>query len=660
MVKLSFILVNYNVKDFLNTAINSIKKSTGEIPNEIIVVDNASEDGSVEYISKSHPDVLIIANKDNKGFGKANNQALEIAKGEFLVIINPDTVVSEDTFHKLIKFFNIHPDAGMAGCKVLNPDGSLQLACRRSFPGPWVSLTRVTGLSRLFPKSKLLAKYNLTYLDENETYEVDAISGAFMMLKREVYEKIGGFDPIFFMYGEDLDLCYRTQSAGYKVYYVHTTEIIHFKGESTKRSSLDEAKVFYEAMHLFVKKHFSSSFLVEAILRMAIIARHFLAFLANQKLILTAVLFDFFIFGGAIYLAEQIYRPGNWAGIPDFAKPWIYILPGAFQIGVAALTGSYKKNSISNLKISLSIIIGFLLLSAFTFFFKQFAFSRALLLIIYAISLASFTIWRIVFKIIFREKLSEISRRNKVLIIGTSEKAVQFASKLKQNLTNIQQVIGLIGLSTKNIGEKFSGFEVLGTLETLNKVITEYQIHKVIFLSDEISFKEMFSVVSKYNDSDVDFVIAGSEHDFIVGKSAISMVDNIPLLKLHYNISSPVNKFIKRTTDIFLSILILIFISPFVYFSAPFRKVKSEFVNFISGVPNVLIGRKSFVGPTEDAAYSGLYLGKPGLTGLWFTEMFDKNDIDELNKLNIFYARNQNIWLDMEIIGKTFSKFFFN
>ncbi|HEY7752021.1 MAG TPA: glycosyltransferase family 2 protein, partial [Ignavibacteriaceae bacterium] len=219
---LSIIIVNYNVKEFLQNLLHSIEKASSNISKEIIIVDNASEDGSVELIKQKFSSVNMIENKTNLGFGKANNQALKIAKGEYILLINPDTIVSEDTFHTLLNFFNSNPEAGLAGCKILNPDGTLQLACRRSFPGPWTSFCKVTGLSNLFPNSKIFARYNLTYLDENLTYEVDAISGSFMMMRRDVYEKAGGFDEQFFMYGEDLDLCYRIKEVGYKVFYVHS------------------------------------------------------------------------------------------------------------------------------------------------------------------------------------------------------------------------------------------------------------------------------------------------------------------------------------------------------------------------------------------------------------------------------------------------------
>ncbi|MFN3695625.1 MAG: glycosyltransferase family 2 protein, partial [Ignavibacterium sp.] len=359
-------------------------------------------------LREKFPDVKLIANEKNLGFGKANNIGLKEANGKYILLINPDTLVAEDTFTNLIEFFENHPDAGMVGCKILNPDGTLQLACRRSFPGPWTSFTKVTGLSSLFPKSRLFAKYNLTYLDENQTYEVDAISGSFMMLRKEVYEKVGGFDEQFFMYGEDLDLCYRIQKAGYKIYYVHTTQIIHYKGESTKRSSLDETKVFYQAMHLFVKKHLSSSFIVELILRSAIAVRSLFAFLGKKKLIIISVLFDFIVFNLCLYAAQEIYQTikPSWRGFPEYAEWIVYTIPALIQIIVASFAGVYQKNKLSILKVIISVAISFPILTSLTFFFKQFAFSRAAILIAYILALFAFVLWRIIFKQLFRKLLT--------------------------------------------------------------------------------------------------------------------------------------------------------------------------------------------------------------------------------------------------------------
>jgi hypothetical protein len=549
----------------------------------------------------------------------------------------------------------------MAGCKVLNPDGTLQLPCRRSFPGPWTSLTKVTGLSSVFPNSKIFARYNLTYLDENDTYEVDAISGSFMMMSRDAFEKVGGFDPDFFMYGEDLDLCYRVQQSGYKVCYVHTTEIIHYKGESTKRSAIDETKVFYDAMNLFVKKHLSSSFIVEWILMIAISIRRLIAFANRFRLPILAAVSDFLFFASAIYLAESIYLSKTvWGGFPPEIKPWAYILPSFFQVAVSILSGAYKRQTLSLMRAVIALLFGAVMISAMTFFLKQFAFSRAVVLITYAFSFLFFAVWRIVAKLGFKIGISLESRGGNTVIVGTGTKSAELAAKLKSNFTSVYHVVGLIGNSIKEFGNEVNGFKVVGTIENINKIIAEKNIKKVIFSSEEISFNQMFSVVAVNRNEEVSFLFSGSRTDYLVGKSSVTMLDDIPLLEVNYNISALVHRFAKRVLDLSLSAAILLFIYPFIYLASKVSGNKGSFVKFILRTPKVFGGKLSFVGPSKNSYYEDLFIGKIGLTGYWFTEIYDKSDEEEEAKLNIYYARNQNVWLDLEILGKTFSKMFIN
>jgi hypothetical protein len=659
MVDISVITVNYNVKEFVLNLIFSLKKALKNYSYEIIVVDNASQDGSVEFIREKFPEVKLIANNKNVGFGKANNQALAIAQGEYILLINPDAIVREDTFDKMVNFFKRTPQAGLAGCKVLNPNGTLQLACRRGFPGPWTAFTKVSGLSTLFPKSRFFAKYNLTYLDENKTYEVDAISGSFMMLKKEVYEKVGGFDPDFFMYGEDLDLCYRIQKAGYKVYYVHETEVIHYKGESTKRSSIDETKMFYDAMQIFVKKHLSSSFIVTFVLGLAINLRKFLAFLNIFKMPIISGIVDFLFYSGGVYLAEQLYRNEHWVGFPIIYKPAIYFVPALIQVIISAFSGVYKKKSLLILRSWLGLIIGLFVITSLTFFLKQYAFSRAVVLITFFISIITFSLWRIILKVFFKVGIEE-KKNTKTLIVGTSDKAILLGQRLKNNLMVLNNVVGLISVTPKEIGEDKSGFTVLGAIENIKKTILDNKVEKVIFSSDDISFEKIFAVVSSCRDINVDFLVSGEEHDYLVGKSSITVLKDIPLVKVHYNISSQLHRTTKRLFDIVVSFFVLLFIYPVVFILSKIVKLNNSFVHLIFSIWSVFIGKKSLVGPKADSKINGLYLGKPGLTGLWFTELTDDNDKKETEKLDLFYAKNQNIWLDIEIIGKSLSKIFIN
>jgi len=654
-VELSIIIVNYNVKEFLQNLLHSIEKASLNISHEIIIVDNASDDGSVELIREKFPSVKLIANTENLGFGKANNQALAIAEGKYLLLINPDTIVSEDTFDKMISFFENNSGAGLAGCKILNPDGTLQLACRRSFPGPWTSFCKVTGLSNLFPKNKLFARYNLTYLNEDQTYEVDAISGSFMMMRKETYDTVGGFDEEFFMYGEDLDLCYRIQQAGFKVYYVHTTQIIHYKGESTKRSRLDETKVFYDAMHLFVKKHFSGSFLVEVILRSAIGVRKVFAFLGKSKLAIQSALIDFLLFDLCLFFAERIYMSySTWLGFETGDYFIIYTIPAIIHIIIASLSGVYRKDSLSVLRNFIAVIVSFVILTSITFFFKQFAYSRAVVLITYLLLMTITVFWRTVLKLFFRVgiQIDDVSK-SRTLVVGVNGHAIHVAEKLKFKRTDYHSVVGLVGKYHSDIGKKFNSFEVIGSIENIRKVINEHKISEVIFSSDDLNYSEMMAVVADCQNEPVEFKITGTEHDFIVGKTSVSMLDDIPLIEVNYNISSPSLKFIKRLFDVTLGLLVLFFIYPFIYFISKLTKKKTSFRSFILNVPAVVNGTKSFVGPKEIKPDKIYYMGRQGLTGFWYIEnIFDV----EVEKLDFYYAKNQNIWLDLEILGRTLNK----
>ena len=658
MIDLSIIIVNYNVKEFILNLLASLQPALKDISSEIIVVDNDSEDNSVEAIRSKHPEVILVENKKNLGFGAANNIGLEKSTGKYILFLNPDTIVRQNTFSTMIKFFEENPSAGLAGCKILNPDGSLQLPCRRSFPGPWTSFTKLTGLSTIFPKSKLFAKYNLTYLDENETYEVDAVSGAFMMIRREVYDKIGGFDPIFFMYGEDLDLCYRTQKEGYKVFYVHSTEIIHYKGESTKRSTLDETNVFYKAMQLFVKKHLSSSIIVQLVLRLAIVLRKIFAFANLYKLVIVPVFLDLLFFILSIRWAESIYSNERWIGFPESVLPGVYIFPAIFQVAVSLLSGAYKKNTLSVLRILSSLLLGFVLLAFITFFLKQYAFSRAVLLISYIIVVVLFTVWRIVSKLIFKFGLSDVARKTRTLLVGFGDSAETAASKLRANINSYQNLIGLVELSKIDIGKKIGPLEIIGTLDTLKRVIIEKRIDEVIFNADSIGYEKMFASIADCQGTNVEFLVTGHGLDFMVGKSIVTMFDDMSLLKINYNISSPLYRLTKNVFDLIFSFILTVTLYPIVAIMRFIFRLKGNLSQMIMEIPKVLIFKKSFVGPQENSEPKDLFLGRSGITGLWFVEDLTNKTSEDVKKLNIFYAKNYNIWLDLEILGKTFSKIF--
>lgn len=252
---ISVIIVNYNVKHFLEQCLCSLEKALDSLTAEIIVVDNFSGDGSVEFIQKNFPTVKIIRNLNNEGFGKANNKGLEISKGKYILFLNPDTILSENSIRNSISFLQAHPNGGALGIRMIDGSGKYLPESKRGFPTPWVSLCKMTGLTRIFPKSSFFARYYMGHLSSDSNHEVEALAGAFMLIRKEVLDKTGGFDEQFFMYAEDIDLSYRIREAGYKNYYFADSSIIHFKGESTSKDSL-YIKNFYKAMNQFVDKHY--------------------------------------------------------------------------------------------------------------------------------------------------------------------------------------------------------------------------------------------------------------------------------------------------------------------------------------------------------------------------------------------------------------------
>lgn len=255
-MKLSIIIVNWNTKDLTRDAIQAAYDQTHGFPFEIILVDNASSDGSMELFRSTFPDVVYIQNTENLGFGKANNQGMRIAKGDFIMLLNSDTVIIDGALNKLVQYLDEHPDAMMVGPKVLNGDRTFQHACRRKLPTMMESFYHLFGLIKIFKKSKKINAYKRYTDDPNVTEPAEALSGAAMMFRSEVFEKTGGFDERFFMYGEDLDLCKQVQDHGWKTMFVHTAEIIHFGGASSKKRRTKSIKNFYQAMWVYYKKHF--------------------------------------------------------------------------------------------------------------------------------------------------------------------------------------------------------------------------------------------------------------------------------------------------------------------------------------------------------------------------------------------------------------------
>ena len=370
MEKVSIIIISYNVRSYLAHAIDAIIKSEYK-ELEIIVVDNNSYDGTCEYLKEHYDNISsinIISNKENIGFGKAVNQAAKIATGKYFLILNPDTIIEEETISELVYYLYNNKNVGMVGPKILTSDGTLQLACKRSFPTIKVALPKILGLDRIFPNSKWAGKYNLTYLDPEEIHAVDAISGSCMLIREETFKKLNGFDEQFFMFGEDLDLCTRIWENGLEVHYVPKTKIIHYKGQSVKAAPYDSREAFYDSMNLYVNKHYSST--IGLLTRLFIVTgigmKKFISAVNEKQSLFVSMMLDILVIIFAFIIAIN-FRFSNLSPIivSKGLVPFIYVL---LWVSVGSFFQLYSRYILSYSRALIASVSGFLIAVFFTYF----------------------------------------------------------------------------------------------------------------------------------------------------------------------------------------------------------------------------------------------------------------------------------------------------
>ena len=664
---LSIIIVSYNVKDYLRGAIASVERSlaVGGLTGEILVVDNASSDGSAAMMRSEFPNVRLFDPGENLGFGRANNLALREAKGEYMLLLNPDTIVGEDTLRTMVDFMREHPEAGLAGCKLLNGDGTFQLSCRRGFPTPWASFTKLFGLARFFPSSRLFARYNLTYLPVDATYEVDALGGAFMMLSRTAYDATRGFDESFFMYGEDLDLCYRAKQAGYAIYYVHSTATIHFKGESTRRSALNEVKVFYEAMHVFVKKHYRASFVFSALLRFGIVIRTWVALVQKYRGTIALVVLDYLAIALSVLLTSRVLL-GSWFGLVPIDYPSALIVPPAIAVVLLALLRAYqpgRRASVRPVIIAVpAILIG---LSSLTYFFKEYMASRSFVSVVTIIGGALLVLDRVALGIIRRVRYdlgtSATPQRRRTLIIGTNAEAKRIAQLLRRTeFFRRCEVVGFIDRSLEHLNEEIAPeLRILGDTNMVGKIVRDRRIAEVIFASEAVPYTEVLAIMQRTSEENpslrVNFSMVPAASDVLLGKQNIEMLtgnggESLPLLAVEYNLERISHRFAKRALDLAVSGVMLPVLACFsLVRPSEARRVR------MSAWRDIFSGRRTLVG-VEGMREREAYYPKPGLTSLaavsvrgaarWNPREEDVRQFDQ------YYARNHTIGMDCEILLK--------
>ncbi|MBL7103339.1 MAG: glycosyltransferase [Bacteroidales bacterium] len=649
-MKLSIVIVNYNVKYFLEQCLHSVRRAIEGTDSEVFVVDNNSVDGSVTMLQEKFPDVITIANKENSGFSKANNQAIKKARGEYILLLNPDTVVEDDTFVKIIQFMDEHPDAGGLGVKMVDGKGNFLPESKRGLPTPAVAFYKIFGLSRLLPKSKIFGKYHLSFLDKEKTHEIEILSGAFMLLRKSVLDEIGLLDETFFMYGEDIDLSYRITKAGYKNYYFPETRIIHYKGESTKKSSVNYVVIFYNAMVIFARKHFSpkNARLFSFLINLAVYFRAFLAILNRFFGMVALPIADaVLLFGGIIgiknYWEHNVIFPygGEYPiEIVSVAIP-LYIIIWLMSV---YLSGGYDR-PVRLSKIFQGLFIGtVIILTVYALLPEDYRFSRALIVFGALWGFISMMGLRFIFHLFkLKNYRIGIKTNKRFVIVGNKNEAERVADLLRKADMNP----GFIGfVNVKENHDKNAGF--IGTLGQIKDIINIYKIDEVIFCAKDLPAQKIIDKMSELNISQVELKIAPPESLSIIGSQSINTSGDIYIIELD-SITKVNNKRSKRFLDIVISTILLI-ISPLaiVVMKNPFGFVRNIFM--------IIFATKSWVGYrfTETSENHKLPEIKKGVLNP--TDVLKNKNIsyDTIDRLNLLYARDYKVLNDLNIILKGF------
>jgi len=610
-------------------------RATQKMKAEIFVVDNASTDGSVEMLQEKFPFVKVIANPNNVGFSKANNQAIEKATGEFILLLNPDTVVAEDTFTKCYDFMDsfINRRAGALGVRMIDGKGNFLPESKRGLPTPEVAFYKTFGLAKLFPKSEKFGKYHLGFIDEFKAYEIDVLSGAFMFIRKAVLDRVGLLDETFFMYGEDIDLSYRIQKKGYKNFYFPDTTIIHYKGESTKKGSLNYVKVFYNAMLIFARKHFSGnqSWLFSLLINFAIVFRGLLTLLANVFASSFLFIIDALLSFGGIYFIKTY-----WEGNIKYHEHYypneflFFVVPVYIFIWMltAFLSGAYDKPfRVSN--ILRGVLFGTLAIAVvYAFIPNEWRFSRAIILLGAAWTAFEMLFTRTVYQFIKHQSLSvEDEEDKRSLVIGKAE--ISRAENILRALGNTQEIISA------------------NDLQATKKMAAINNSNEIVFCSTDFAFAEIIHQIGKCGNK-IDYKILNEGSNALIGSNSKNSAGDLYVAERSYALFKPQNLRSKRVFDL----VVALFMFPLLPLNIFLIK---NFGKFVWNWMSVLLGRKSWIGFSSEKNSKNFPSAKRGI--LHPSEnLNDLNlTIEEMVEVELNYARHYSVSDDVSLLFKNYS-----
>jgi len=638
MAKISIVIVNYNVKYFIKQCLQSVYKSKSAAELEVIVIDNNSQDNSVEMIKTEFKDVILVENKNNVGFSKANNQGFDLASGEFVLILNPDTIIEETTLDICLNYFKSNQNVGAIGVKMLDGAGRFLPESKRGFPTPVASLFKLFGLSKIFPKSPIFNSYYLGHLSEDKIHEIDVLTGAFLFTSKKLLDQIKGFDEDYFMYGEDIEMSFRINELGKKIIYLPTSSIIHFKGESTKKNSIPYLKNFYGAMAIYASKRNSGKgWIWNLILNIGIVFTALAAVFKNLFQKVLRPLLDLGILFGASKLLQFLwgvfyYKNANYyENAPNLsvlfsisAIVFIYYLFGHYDI-------KYRFN-----QLAINFILSaFVVLSIYAIYPFEWRYSRIVLIVLILFTpLILFFSRGIYNKVLFGKWKFNIEGKRRIAIVGSED-----------SYSKIVNMITTFGENFQIVGSVFDGHnngQSLGNLNNLNEIVESRSLNELIFCTKDIEVEKIFSLIGNIH-KDIAYKIASDDNSSILGSDSKDKVGEWYTLNINLKLNQKVHRRIKRMIDIITS-FILIVLSPIVVFGIKSKK------RVFNSIFSVLFNQKTWIGfNTNDDRLEELPVLK---NGIFFFNEWKQNKSRDKHQDNLFYARNYNVWTEIEQIFK--------
>lgn len=640
-MKLSIIIVNYNVKYFLYQCLKSIRASQCSFDYEVIVVDNHSRDHSHEFIPQQFPSVKYLYLPENLGFSKANNVGLKEAQGEYILFLNPDTLIAEDTLAICVDFMDQHPEAGALGVKMIDASGQYLPESKRGLPTPETAFYKVTGLSSLFPGSKKINRYHLGYLDKNELNEVEILSGAFMMVRKNILNQTGGFDENYFMYGEDIDLSYRIRLLGYKNYYLPYTTILHYKGESTKKDTLKYVLTFYQAMAIFARTHFFKKKSWQNFLLYAAII--FRGTLSGIKRIIQHMFFPviengtfFFIILIFSRLFEQYIKIPAGEKFPEDFYSYAPVLLTFLHALLHFVTGSYDKPYNYRKMFNGALLFSLTSLLIYSLLPEEHRYSRLLLVILILSSLLNNLFIRFLL-----HSTGLIKMQTHILSCSIILASQESSQKIKWLMDKFRFDFKI----TFYLQPPQSPHHPLyyAKYYHLSDMLFCFPVHSVFVNMQEISYKQLINQMESLSPTDSIIRLYHPEIEtFISSKEILNQQEFF--IHDDFAITHITQRRIKRITDIFLSLLILL-LFPFLLFLL--HKPMQAFKNLLQ----VLAGKKTWVG-IKNKKIEHLRKGVLSVEEIY---LFEEKFYQETTQVND-YLKNYRPILDIKFIFANLKK----